>query len=97
MDDKQYRRKLLIYSVMVVVASICGSGTPILAFVKLPSAAAIALGIAALFLFIYATIWFGSYLKLTSVQWFAAIALLLLAWAGSAIYMVTRKPNGSQH
>jgi len=94
-DDKQYRQKLLIYSVMVIVASICASGTPILAFIKLPSAASIGLGIAALFLFIYATIWFGSYLKLTSTQWLAAIALLLLAWAGSAIYIVTRDPNVS--
>ena len=95
MNDKQYSQKLLVYSVMVIVASLCASGTPILAFIKLPSAASIGLGIAALFLFIYATIWFGSYLKLMSAQWLAAIALLPLARVGSAIYMVTRKPGVS--
>jgi len=92
MNNEQYSQKLLVYSVMVVVASICASGTPILAFINLPSAASIGLGITALFLFIYATIWFGSYLKLSNMQWLAAIALLLLAWAGSAIYMATRRP-----
>lgn len=95
MDDKQYRHKLLVYSVLFVIASICGSGTPLLMFMKLPSAASIALGIAAIFLFVYATIWFGSFLELTSTQCLAALALLLLAWAGSAIYLVTRKPNVS--
>jgi hypothetical protein len=78
MDDKQYRHKLLVYSVLVVIASICGSGTPILVFMKLPSAASIALGIAAIFLFVY-----------------KAPTLRLSAWAGSAIYLVTRKPNVS--
>jgi hypothetical protein len=95
MKDSRYRQKLLVYSIVVIVASICASGTPILAFIKLPSSATIGLGITALFLFIYITIWFGSYLKLTSAQWLAAVALLLLAWTGSAIYMVTRSPNAS--
>lgn len=93
MEDKQYRRKLWTYSVLVVIASVCSSGTLLLAFLDLPSASKIALGIGAVVLFVYATIWFGNYLRLTGKQWLAALLLLLLAWTGSALYMATRKPN----
>jgi hypothetical protein len=93
MDDGEYSKKLLIYSILVVLAAVCSSGTPLLAFVDLPVAWTITLGITAIVLFIYATAWFGSYLKLTGAQWAVAVLLALLAWVGSVIYMVTRKPN----
>lgn len=93
MDDEEYSRKLLTYSILVVIAAVCSSGTPLLAFVNLPGAWAVTLGIVALVLFIYATAWFGSYLRLTGSQWAIAILLALLAWVGSVIYLVTRKPN----
>jgi hypothetical protein len=93
MDDDEYRRKLLIYSILVVLAAVFSAGSPILFFIKLPGAAALTLGIVAVVLFIYATAWFGSYLKLDGLQWLAAIALALLAYVGSVIYMVTRQPD----
>jgi low temperature requirement protein LtrA len=93
MDENEYRRKLWTYSILVVVAAVFSSGTPILFFIKLPGAAALTLGVVAIVLFIYATFWFGSYLKLDRMQWLAAILLLLLAWVGSVIYLITREPN----
>ena len=94
-DDGTHNKRLWVYSILIVLASLCVSGTPILLFVKLSTWTAIGLGIAGFVIFIYATIWFGNYLKLTGSQWFAAFGLLVLAWAGSAIYLVTRKPNAS--
>jgi len=93
MDDKEYRSKLMTYSILVVIAAVCTLGTPLLAFVDLPGVWTVLLGIVAIVLFIYATVWFGSYLKLTSTQWVVAILLALLAWIASAIYMITRAPN----
>jgi hypothetical protein len=93
MDDDEYRRRLWTYSVLVVIAAVFTSGSPILFFFKLPGAAALTLGLAAIVLFIYATAWFGSYLKLDGTQWLAAILLALLAYVGSVIYLVTRQPN----
>ena len=93
MDDDEYRRKLLIYSILVVLAAVCSAGSPILFFIKLPGAAALTLGIVAMVLFIYATAWFGAYLKLDGPQWLAAILLALLAYVGSVIYLITRQPN----
>jgi len=55
-----------------------------------PGAASLTLVIVAVVLFLYATFWFGSYLKLDGSQWVAAILLLLLTWVGSVIYMLTR-------
>jgi hypothetical protein len=96
MDDGEYSKKLLTYSILVVLAAICSSGTPLLAFVDLPGAWTVTLGIAAIVLFIYATAWFGSYLRLTGTQWVIAILLALLAWVGSVIYLVTRRPNAAE-
>ncbi len=93
MDDEVYRKKLLTYSVLVVLAAVFSSSTPLLVFVDLPGAWTVTLGIAAIVLFIYATAWFGSYLRLTGAQWAIAVLLALLAWVGSVIYLVTRKPN----
>lgn len=93
MQEEEYRRRLWTYSILVIVGSICASGSPILAFVKLPGSASIALAIVAVVLFIYATFWFGSYLRLDGSQWLAAILLLLLAWVGSVIYLITREQN----
>ncbi len=95
MKNDEYRKRFRTYSIIVVIASICASGSPILAFVKLPGAASLTLAIVAVVLFLYATFWFGSYLKLDGSQWVAAILLLLLAWVGSVIYMLTRVPVGS--
>ena len=93
MDDSQYRRNLWIYAVMIVVASVFSFGTPLLMFLKPSSGAYIALALISIVLFLYATVWFGSYLRLNAVEWLAAVLLLLVAGAGSAIYMVTRKPR----
>jgi hypothetical protein len=93
MGDEEYRRKLLTYSILVVVAAVCSAGSPILFFINLPGAAALTLGIVAIVLFIYATAWFGTYLKLDGPQWLAAILLALLAYMGSVIYMITRQPS----
>jgi hypothetical protein len=92
MDSDEYHRKLLTYSVLVVIAALFTSGSPVLFFVKLPGAAALALGLAAIVLFIYATAWFGSYLRLDRTQWLVTIVLVLLAYVGSVIYLVTRQP-----
>jgi low temperature requirement protein LtrA len=92
MDD-EYSRKLLTYSILVVIAAVFTAGSPILFFIKLPGAAALTLGIVAIVLFIYATAWFGSYLKLDGPQWVAAVSLALLAYVGSVIYMITRQPD----
>jgi hypothetical protein len=92
MDD-EYHRKVLTYSILVVIAAVCSAGSPVLFFIKLPGAAALTLGIVAIVLFIYATAWFGTYLKLDGPQWLAAILLALLAYVGSVIYMLTRQPN----
>lgn len=96
MDDKEYRGKLWTYSVLVVIAAVCTSGTPLLVFVHMPGAVTIIFGIVAIVLFIYATVWFGSYLRLTGPQWLAAILLALLAWVGSVIYLITREPNPAE-
>jgi hypothetical protein len=93
MDDNQYRNKLLIYAVLIVVASICSFGTPLLIFFKPKSSWAIALALIAIILFLYATVWFGSYLQLNALQWLATVLLLLVSGAGSSIYLITRKPN----
>lgn len=83
----------MTYSVLVVLAAVCTSGTPLLVFIDMPAAATITLGIVAIVVFIYATAWFGSYLRLSGAQWAAAVLLALLAWVGSVIYLVTRTPN----
>lgn len=93
MDNDEYRRRLWTYTVLVVIAAVFTSGSPILFFVKLPGAAALTLGLAAIVLFIYATAWFGSYLKLDGTQWLVTILLALLAYVGSVIYLATRQPN----
>ncbi|MBN1288858.1 MAG: hypothetical protein JXA49_04385 [Actinobacteria bacterium] len=94
MDDKAYKRELWIYSVLVVVASIFAFGTSVLsALITLNSTLAWILSIASVVLFLFATVKFAVYLKLNSRQWLIAIVLLLLAWVGSVIYLVTRKPN----
>jgi hypothetical protein len=93
MDNEEYRKKLWTYTILVVIAALFTSGSPILFFVKLPGAAALTLGLAAIVLFIYATAWFGSYLKLDGTQWLVTILLALLAYVGSVIYLVTRQPN----
>jgi len=92
MDD-EYRRKLLTYSILVVIAAVCSAGSPVLFFIRMPGAAALTLGIVAIVLFIYATAWFGSYLKLDGPQWLAVTLLALLAYVGSVIYMLTRQPD----
>jgi len=91
--DEEYRKKLWTYSALVVAAAVFSAGLPILFFIKLPGAAALTLGIVAIVLFIYATAWFGAYLKLDGPQWLAAILLALLAYVGSVIYLVTRQRN----
>ncbi|MBN1289613.1 MAG: hypothetical protein JXA49_08265 [Actinobacteria bacterium] len=94
MNDKAYKRELWIYSVLVVVASFFAFGTSVLsALITLDSTLAWILPIASVVLFLFATAKFGVYLKLNSRQWLIAIVLLLLAWVGSVIYLVTRKPN----
>jgi len=94
-EDDEYGKRFWTYSVIVVIASICAFSSPVLMFVKLPGAASLTLVIVAVVLFLYATFWFGSYLKLDGSQWVAAILLLLLTWVGSVIYMLTRVPVGS--
>lgn len=93
MDEKKYRKELWIYSVLVVLASVCGLGSPLIAGAKLSSVITWTLGIVAVVLFVFAMIKFGIALKLKGRQWAAAILLLVLAWTGSIIYMTTRKPN----
>jgi hypothetical protein len=94
MNDKAYNRELWIYSVLVVLASIFAFGTTLLgAFITLNSTLAWILSIVSVFLFLFATAKFAIFLKLTAKQWVIAILLLLLAWVGSVIYLVTRKPN----
>jgi len=91
--DRQYRKRLWFYSILVVIASICGLGTPLLKSIHANSAVSWVLGIMAVVLFLFATVNFGIFLKLKGRQWVAAILLLLLAWVGSVIYLTTRKPN----
>lgn len=94
MDEKTYKRELWIYSVVVVTASIFAFGTSLLsALITLNSVLAWVLSIASVVLFLFATVRFALFLKLDSKQWLIAIILLLLAWVGSVIYLVTRKPN----
>jgi len=93
MENEEYRKKLWTYTVLVIIAALFTAGSPILFFVKLSGAAALTLGLAAIVLFIYATAWFGSYLKLDGTQWLVTILLALLAYVGSVIYLITRQPN----
>ena len=94
MDDKKYRRELWVYSVMVVVASILAVGTSVTSSaVSMNSTLSWVLSIVAAVLFLFATVRFAVVLQLKPKQWLAAILLLLLAWVGSVIYLVTRTPN----
>lgn len=93
MDNEEYRKKLWTYTVLIIIAAVFTSGSPVLFFFKLSGAAALTLGLAAIVLFIYATAWFGSYLKLDGTQWLVTILLALLAYVGSVIYLITRQPN----
>jgi cation transport ATPase len=93
MDEKQYNKQVWVYGVLVVIASMCGLGTPLLRSLDVSSVLSWILGIIAAVIFLLATVTFGVFLNLKGRQWAAAILLLLLAWAGSVVYMTTRKPN----
>ncbi len=94
MDEKKYRRELWIYSVLVVVASIFAVGLSVVSsWIDLNPTLSWIFSILAVVLFIFATVRFALFLRLKPKQWLAAILLLLLAWVGSVIYIVTRKPG----
>ena len=93
MDEKQYNKQLWVYGILVVIASICGLGSPLLKSFDMSSVLSWILGIIAVVIFLLATVTLGISLNLKGRQWAAAILLLLLAWAGSVVYMTTRKPN----
>jgi len=96
MDQKQYNKQVWVYGILVVIASMCGLGTPLLRSLDVSSVLSWILGIIAAVIFLLATVTFGVFLNLKGRQWAAAILLLLLAWAGSVVYMTTRKPNPSK-
>lgn len=94
MDEKTYRRELWIYSVLVVVASIFAVGLSVVSsWVNLNPTLSWIFSVLAIVLFLFATVRFALFLHLKPKQWVAAILLLLLAWVGSVIYLVTRKPG----
>ncbi len=92
MDGREYSRRLWTYSVLVVLAGFFSAGTPILMFLKLPGAVSLTFSIIAVVLFVYATVWFGSYLKLEPEQWVVVVLLAILAWVGTVVYLLTRRP-----
>lgn len=63
-----------------------------LMFLRLPGALSVTFGIIAFVIFLYATIWYGSYLGLRPGQWALVALLALLAWIGTVVYLLTRKP-----
>ena len=93
MDEKQYNKQLWVYGILVVVASMCGLGSPLFKSFDLSSVVSWILAMIAVLIFLLATVNFGISLNLKGRQWAAAILLLLLAWVGSVVYMTTRKPN----
>ena len=93
MDEKQYNNQLWVYGILVVIASMCGLSSPLLKSFDMSSVLSWILGIISVVIFLLATVTLGISLNLKGRQWAAAILLLLLAWAGSVVYMTTRKPN----
>lgn len=90
--DKDYRKELWIYSILVIIATIASGITGLLWNWDVNSVLNTVIAIAGFLIFFYATVRFAIALELKPRQWLAAIGLMLLFYVGSILYMTTRQP-----